>query len=184
VTKKLAVYLLFIGLAVLAAGLFGVAHNQISYTVSPEYFTKFKFWQFHLNDSPLPEQIRASLVGFLAAWWMGIPLGLLIGAAGFMHHGHRRMLRVLLWSLAIATTFTLLFVLGGLLYGIKQAEHIDVTQYANWYIPENVTDLRSYLCAGYMHDAAYLGGLLAVFAAWAFNIVVKLRTQEAVPPRL
>ena len=107
VTKKLAVYLLLIGLAVLAAGLFGVAHNQISYTVSPEYFTKFKFWQFHLNDSPLPERIRASLVGFLAAWWMGIPLGLLIGAAGFMHHGHRRMLRVLLWSLAIATTFTL-----------------------------------------------------------------------------
>ena len=90
--KKLAVYFLIVLLAVLAAGLYGVLHNQISYTISPECFTKFKFWQFHLNDSTLPERIRASLVGFLAAWWMGIPMGLVSGAAGFMHRGHRRML--------------------------------------------------------------------------------------------
>src|SRR5438105_15809064 len=99
--KKFAVYLLNVLLAVLGAGLYGVVHNQISYTVAPEYFTKFKFRQFGFVATPLPERVRASMVGFLASWWMGIPIGLLVGAAGFIHPGHRRMLRVSLWSLLI-----------------------------------------------------------------------------------
>ncbi len=49
-------YCKFIGLAILAAGLFGAVHDQISYTLSYEYFTRFKFHQFHLVDSPLPER--------------------------------------------------------------------------------------------------------------------------------
>jgi hypothetical protein len=184
VMQKLLIYLLFVVLAVVAAGLYGMLHNQISYTVSPEYFTKFKFWQFHLANSTQPERWRAALVGFLAAWWMGIPMGLLVGAAGFIHRGHRRMLRVLLWSLPVTVGFTLLFGLGGLLYGFLQTTHLEISQYANWYIPENVTDLRRYVCAGYMHNSSYLGGLVAVFVAWTFHIVVKLRTRETVPPRL
>jgi hypothetical protein len=38
------------GLAVmgaLIAGAYGILHDQISYTISPEYFTKLKFEQFH-----------------------------------------------------------------------------------------------------------------------------------------
>ena len=46
IVKKLIVYGLLVVIAVLFAGLYGVVHNQISYTVSPEYFTKFKFRQF------------------------------------------------------------------------------------------------------------------------------------------
>ena len=124
------------------------------------------------------------MVGFLAAWWMGIPIGLVVGAAGFMHRGHRRMLQVLLWSLPVTVGFTLLFGLGGLLYGYVQTKHIDIAHYANWYIPENVTDLRRYLCAGYMHNSAYIGGLPAILVAWAFHIVIRLRTPEIVPARL
>ncbi len=60
--KRLAFLLIFIPLAMLAAGLFGVLHDQISYSVSPEYFTKFKFLQFGLTDSDLPERVRASLL--------------------------------------------------------------------------------------------------------------------------
>ena len=96
--KKFAVYLLVVALAIIVAGLYGMIHNQISYTVAPEYFTKFKFRQFGLTDIPLPNRVRASIVGFLASWWMGIPIGLLVGAAGFIHRDHREMLRVTLWS--------------------------------------------------------------------------------------
>jgi len=54
--KKFLVYVLIVVLAVLAAGLFGIVHDQISYTVAPEYFTKFKFRQFGFTDMPLPER--------------------------------------------------------------------------------------------------------------------------------
>lgn len=177
--KKFAVYILFVVLAVFVAGLYGVAHNQISYTVAPEYFTKFKFQQFGFVDTPLPERVRASMVGFLASWWMGIPIGLLVGAAGFIHHGARRMLRVSLWSLLITVAFTLLFGLGGLLYGYIQTAHVDVAEYRGWFIPDDVTDLRRFLCAGYMQNSSYLGGVLAIFAAWAFHLVVRVRTKDA-----
>jgi hypothetical protein len=177
--KKLGVFVLIVVLAVVVAGLYGIAHNQISYTVAPEYFTKFKFRQFGFVDTPLPERIRASIVGFLASWWMGIPIGLLVGAAGFIHRGAPRMLRVSLWSLLVSVGFTLLFGLGGLLYGYVQTAHIDVAEYRGWLIPDDLTDLRRFLCAGYMHNSSYLGGVLAIFVAWAFHIVVRLRTKDA-----
>jgi hypothetical protein len=177
--KKVLVYILIVVLSVLVAGLYGIVHNQISYTVAPEYFTKFKFRQFGFTDTPLPERVRASMVGFLASWWMGIPIGLLVGAAGFIHSGYRRMLRVSLWSLLVAAGFTLLFGLGGLIYGYFQTTHIDLTQYRGWFIPDDVTDLRRFLCAGYMHNSSYLGGVLAILVAWAFHVLVKMRTKDA-----
>ena len=177
--KKLLVYVLIVVLAVFLASLYGVVHNQVSYTVAPEYFTKFKFRQFALTDSPLPERVRASMVGFLASWWMGIPIGLLVGAAGFIHRGHRRMLRVSLWSLLVTVGFTLLFGLCGLLYGYLQTEHIVVAEYRGWFIPKDVTDLRRFLCAGYMHNSSYLGGVLAILVAWAFHVVVRVRAKDA-----
>jgi hypothetical protein len=171
------VFILIVVLAVIVAGLYGIAHNQISYTVAPEYFTKFKFQQFGFTDTPLPERVRASMVGFLASWWMGIPIGLLVGAAGFIHRGWRRMLRVSLWSVAVTVAFTLLFGLAGLLYGYFQTSHIDVAEYRYWFIPENFTNLRRFLCAGYMHNSSYLGGVLAILVAWAFHIIIRVKTK-------
>jgi amino acid transporter len=176
--KKLIVFGLFVALAVIVAGVYGMLHDQISYTVSSEYFTKFKFRQFGLADTPLPDRARAAIVGFLATWWMGMPLGLLIGLAGFIHRGAGQMLRVSLWSMLVAVVFTLLFGLGGLAYGYLQTEHIDLTDYRGWFIPDDVTDLRRYLCVGYMHNSSYLGGVLAIIVAWAFHGVMRLRTSQ------
>jgi hypothetical protein len=182
--KKFLVYVLIVVLAVVIAGLYGMIHNQISYTVSPEYFTKFKFGQFGLTDPRLPERVRASLVGFLASWWMGIPIGLLVGAFGFIHPDPRRMLRVSLWSLLVTVGFTLLFGLGGLLYGVVQTAHLNAAAYGAWYIPEEVTDLRRFLCAGYMHNSSNLGGVLAIGVAGAFHGLVRVRDIRRTPPRL
>lgn len=184
VPKKFGVYLLVVVLAIFVSGLYGILHNQISYTVSPEYFTKFKFRQFGLVDTPLPERVRASLVGLLASWWLGIPIGLLIGAAGFIHRGAGRMLRASLWSTLAAVVFTLLFGLGGLLYGYVQTASVDLAEYRGWFIPDDVVDLRRFLCAGYMHNSSYLGGVLAIFVAWAFHAwrFAVARREPPVPP--
>ncbi len=176
--KKLCVFVLFVPLAIAMAGAYGAAHNQISYTVSPEYFTKFKFIRFGLDKDQRPERVRASIVGFRASTGMGVPIGVLVGAAGFIHSGYRRMLRVTLWSLEVVVTFTLLFGLCGLLYGYWQTQSAHLNDYRGWFIPYDVVDRRRFLCAGYMHNAAYLGGGLSILAAWAFHIVVKFRTND------
>jgi hypothetical protein len=177
--KKLAVFFLMVPLAFGLAGAYGAAHNQISYTVSPEYFTKFKFDRFGLSHDVRSERVKASIVGYHASKGMGIPIGVLVGAIGFIHRGYRQMLRVTLWSLAVVVTFTLVFGLCGLLYGYWQTRSIELAEYSGWFIPNDVVNLRRFLCAGYMHNAAYLGGGLSILVAWVFHIVVKLRSDEA-----
>jgi hypothetical protein len=169
VLTKLLIFIVFIAASVLAAGLFGAVHDQISYTVSPEYFTRFKFIQFHLVNTDLPERFRAAIVGFKASWWMGIPLGVLCGVAGFMQRTPMQMLRALTFSLAIAVALVLLVALAGLTYGWFQTRSVDLRAYVGWYVPVGLKDVRAFLCAGYMHNAAYLGGVFAIPVVWVFH---------------
>ena len=46
--KKLVTIPILFVLACLFAGIYGALHNQISYSVAPEYFTQFKFIQFQI----------------------------------------------------------------------------------------------------------------------------------------
>ena len=158
--RKLIVFGLLIFIAIGAAALYGIVHTQISYTVSPEYFTKFKFRTFELTDVHLPERVRASIVGFYASWWMGMPIGALIALPGFAQRGYQNMFRITFRAMLISIGFTLLFGLCGLIYGYCETASIDLTEYWNWYIPSDVVELRRFLCAGYMHNSAYLGGML------------------------
>ena len=176
---RFGIFLRYLLLCMVAAGVFGAVHDQISYSVSPEYYTRFKFLQFGLTDTAVPERLRAAVVGFLASWWMGIPLGLLTGVAGFMQHTPSLMQRALLRSLPLVMGVALVVALGGLVYGWAQTAHVDLSRYRGWYIPAGLENLRAFLCAGYMHNAAYMGGLLAVPAAWAFHWVVKRHTADA-----
>jgi hypothetical protein len=174
--KRLALFLVFVPLAILASGLFGALHDQISYSVSSEYFTKFKFLQFHLLNPDIPERVRVLTVGFLATWWMGIPLGVLCGLAGVIQRSPALMWRALMFSLGIAVATTLVTAFVGLGYGWEQTQDIDITAYRGWFIPPNVTDLRRFLCAGYMHNAAYIGGALSIASVWIFNITFRAIT--------
>jgi hypothetical protein len=177
--KRLGIFAAFVFLSVLAAGLFGIVHDQISYTVSHEYFTKFKFIQFRLLDADVPERVRAGWVGFLASWWMGIPLGLFAGAAGFVQRTPSQMRRALLWSLPLLIAFTLSVAIAGLVYGVFQTQSIDFANYRGWYLPVGLEQPRRFLCAGYMHNSAYLGGVLAIPVAWIFNVIFRWRGGEA-----
>jgi hypothetical protein len=177
---KIGIFLLFLPAAVIVAGAFGMVHDQISYSVSDEYFTKFKFIQFHLLDPDIPERIRAAQVGFLASWWMGVPLGLLCGLAGFVQKSPALMRRSLAWSLLIIPGFTLTIALAGLAYGWERTETIDVASYKGWFIPPDVTELRNFLSAGYMHNSAYLGAALSIPAAWLFHLIFRVRNSKTI----
>jgi hypothetical protein len=178
--KKFVVFIFLVLLAIVLAGLYGAIHNQISYSVSPEYFTKFKFQQFGLDGLNLPDRLRASIVGLLASWWMGIPIGLLVGGFGFIHSTHWQMLKITLWSFAVVIAFTLLIGLCGLLYGWYETRNINLADYQGWFIPDDIVDLRHFLCAGYMHNSAYLGGTLAIFVAAVFHVVVRIKAIKEI----
>jgi hypothetical protein len=176
--KKFFVFVFLVLFAFFLSGLYGIIHDQISYTVSPEYFTKFKFHQFGITEINLPDRVRASMVGFLASWWMGIPIGLLVGGCGFIHSNSRRMLKVSLMAFGLVIAITLLFGLCGLLYGCYETRTINLANYKGWFIPNELVDLRRFLCVGYMHNASYLGGTLSIFIACIFQVIVRIKDVQ------
>jgi hypothetical protein len=64
--KFIIFVLLFIAICFIS-GIYGFLHDQISYTVSPEYFTHLKFHQFNIPNS-LYNRIGAGIVGIMATW--------------------------------------------------------------------------------------------------------------------
>lgn len=168
--RKLAVLMGFVLAAMVAAGLFGVVHDQISYTVSSEYYTRFKFLQFRVQCGALPYRFCVAQVGWVATWWMGLLLGLLTGLPALFYRTARSMLRHLWFSLFLAMAVALLCALAGLAYGWWQTRNgVDMSQYAGWFVPQGLRDLRRFICVGYMHNAAYWGGALAVPLLWIWH---------------
>lgn len=56
----------------LISGTFGIIHDQVTYTISPEYFTRMKFDQFRAADFGFPPRVFVAEIGFLATWWVGL----------------------------------------------------------------------------------------------------------------
>jgi hypothetical protein len=49
--RKFGVFAATIFFTIIIAGLYGIIHDQITYSISPEYFTKFKYRQFGFEPS-------------------------------------------------------------------------------------------------------------------------------------
>ncbi|MEH3023519.1 MAG: hypothetical protein PGN19_12385 [Pseudomonas oryzihabitans] len=141
------------------AALYGALHDQVSYSLGPDYFTCLKFPQFGLLDSDAAPRWRAARVGLQAGAVAGLPLGLaLLWLARGRPAGDRYLWRgsaaVLLGALGCA--------LLGLGLGWFALELGSVLR-----VPACVQDRRGFLLAAWMHDGSYLGALLGLLAfAW------------------
>src|SRR5262245_8551818 len=86
--------------ACVVAGLYGMLHNQISYSVSPDYFHAFKFIQFRIPED-LQNRLGASVVGWHASWWMGLIIGIPVLLIALILPGWRAYLSGSLMAFAV-----------------------------------------------------------------------------------
>ena len=70
-------FLAIVILSVLAAVLYGVVHDQITIRICPEYFTVAHARLIQTRSLTL----LALFWGVFATWWVGLPLGVLLGIA-------------------------------------------------------------------------------------------------------
>jgi len=153
---KLALIPVLFLIACLFAGIYGAIHNQISYTVAPEYFTQFKFHQFRIADGT-PHRIGAAIVGWHAAWWMGIVIGIILIPFGLLIRGNANYFWGMIRVFGIVALTTLIIGLAALAiaYGFVNTDNVgSFSRYGNEII-DNVAFAR----AGTMHNFSYLGGL-------------------------
>lgn len=155
-------------------GLYGILHDQLTYSISPEYYTKFKFYQFGLmdlgNEAIFPNpRMEVSIVGFMATWWMGLPIGLILGLVGLIHTDYKRMFTVTMRSIFITMIVAFLTGLAGLAYG----KFYLADQGVDWWLPENLIDTENFISVGSMHNFSYLGGLIGLIAGIVYSILQK-----------
>lgn len=174
--RKFLILILIIAIAPIIGGIYGILHDQMTYTISPEYYTKFKFYQFGLmdigNEAIFPNpRIEVSAVGFMATWWMGLPIGLILGLVGLIHINHRQMFKVTMHAILI--TVIIAFVTG--LIGLAYGKLFLADKGVDWWLPENLIDTENFISVGSMHNFSYLGGIFGLIAGIIYSVKQKMK---------
>ncbi len=185
--KFLALVLILL-VAPILGGIYGIVHDQITYTISSEYYTKFKFIQFGLENWGLGENIGtnknpeiilenprfgASIVGVLATWWVGMLIGIILGFIGLIHRNGKIMFNTTMKAFFLTTVIALLTGIIGLAYG----KMFLTDDRPNWFLPDNVTNPDNFIMVGSMHNFSYLGGLIGLIIGVIYSIKQKRKTS-------
>lgn len=147
-------------LGAVIAGLYGLVHDQLTFTLSQEYFTKLKFKQFSYADFGWPDRAFAGLIGFLATWWVGFFSGWFIARILIDKNSSDRLYR------KCFICFVCIFIsalLGGIIGFLIGRFHDG--NYNNWILfcrQLKVTDVPSFVRVAYIHNAGYVGGAIGL----------------------
>src|ERR1035437_741385 len=158
----------------LLAGCYGILHDQVTYSISPEYFTRLKFPQFHYANLGLSHRVFVGEIGFLATEWVGFLAAWFIARitvpAFTRTAAFRHSLRGFLIVLAFALASSIVGYVLGILHGSDYLAWEDLTSTLG------VVDLPGFVRVAYIHDASYLGGAVGLIAAIIY--LKKLKSTE------
>lgn len=176
--RKFAVFSATIFISILLAGLYGILHDQITYSIAPEYFTKFKYDQFGFEPQWLGgDRQTVAVIGFLATWWTGMFIGLVLGLTALIFRDHKTMRKALQKAVAITFCFAVATGVFGFFYG----RFILTKTGVDWWLPDNLVDKNAFITVGSIHNFSYLGGLLGLVAGIYYLVRLnKLQRRQAI----
>lgn len=160
---KFPTFFLLLGLAALAAALFGALHHQLSYSVGPSYFEALRFPQAGVPSEMAP-RLAAALIGAETHWLAGI----IVVLPGLIY-GLIAVPRAQSYLAAGIGAIGLIFVLATLtaLLGLVGGIIADSTGLLDRFLTLPEGPVRGeFLRAGFMHDAGYVAAALGVFVTF------------------
>jgi len=125
------------------AGIYGILHDQITYSISPEYYTKLKFEQFELLNTTGSDRLKAAKIGFLATWVVGLIAGWLFGRTSYVNDNLKKSIRrVGLSFLYLISTAIIIALLASLSYHLWGGSYIGAVVGTIWVITLLLTQNR------------------------------------------
>jgi hypothetical protein len=158
------------------AAVYGAAHDQLSFALSTEYFTRFKFHQFAWADMGWPPRQFASVVGVLATWWVGLVAGWLLARAGLAELPVRERWAKTFAAFAIVAVVALIGGLIGWVLGVAAGG--DLTGWSEWKQSLGITNLPAFVVVAYLHAGGYLGALAGLVLAIVYVRCVLARSRR------
>lgn len=155
----------YVFLGGILGGCYGVIHDQLSYTISSEYFTAFKFYQFQYVDFGLPNRVFASIIGFIATWWVGLFVGWILARIRYYSGDFKTANRDILEGFATVAATALLALCIGALIGYIRAFCFPLNEFWGWEKELSGLKLQKFVMVGIIHNSEYLGGLIGLVVA-------------------
>lgn len=155
------------------AGGFGIIHDQVTYTISPEYFKRMKFDQFRWADIGFPERVFVAEIGFLATWWVGLIAAWFLARIAMRKFGNPG--KQVAGALAIMAGITVLCAVLGYFLGPVMFE--DRKGWLDALSEMGVTDFRAFYQVSGIHLGSYAGALLG----WVLMMVRFARANPTIP---
>lgn len=147
----------------LLAGVYGVAHDQVTYSISHEYFTRLKFPQFQYANFGLSPRVFVGEIGFLATWWVGFFAAWFIARVTVPAFPRAVAFRYSLRGFLIVFAFSFATSIVG--YALGRVHGSDYSVWKSAASALGVVDPPSFVRVAYIHNASYLGGWLGLVAA-------------------
>jgi hypothetical protein len=160
---------IFIALLILApmmAALYGFIHDQITFSISEEFFTKFRFAHYDFPHAWHP-RARAGMIGIINAWKTGIPFGIILTAVGRIHANTHKLLFYTFYTYLL--TFFMSFAFAII------AEYVPVsTDVVNFRqtLPENITDPIAFQRVVQINNFGYVGGIVGMLMGIGLHILL------------
>jgi len=175
--KKLGVLVLTVLVSTLLGGVYGILHDQITYSISNEYFTKFKYAQFGFEPAWFGgDRPTVAVIGFLATWWVGLFIGTMLGLVALLLPDAATMRKAIVRAVGVVYGTVVLAGLAGFFYG---KYHLTTTG-VNWWLPDDLVHKNDFITVGSIHNFGYAGGLLGLL----FGTFYLLKTRYfTVAPR-
>ncbi len=165
----------------LIAGCFGIVHDQITYTISPEYFTRMKFDQFRAADFGFSRRIFIAEIGFLATWWVGLIAAWFLARIALPKFGSPE--KRVMSAMAIIVGITILFGVAGNFTG--PALFGNRPDWRETLDSMGVTDTAAFNRVAAIHLGSYAGaflGWIAMMATFILTFPSDARTHPSSSP--
>ena len=149
---------LIIIFSVIIASLFGAIHNQISYSVSSEFFTNFLFGNFGTNEWNIKnERLEATIVGIIGSYWVGLILGI-IYLIIFLFLRTENNFKNIMNAILINICFAFL----GSMIAYLIAKFFISYENSGVFIDFGTQNPQNYLEAAFMNTGSYIGGIVGI----------------------
>lgn len=166
------------------AGIYGIVHDQITYTISPEYFTKLKFDQFdYAAPANGSERVFAGTIGFLATWWVGGMVAWVFARVGIMREKQVPPWREAAIGFLLVFSISALTATGGWIWGVWRKETGYSEGWVDWMNYLRVDEPTEFMTVAYIHNASYLGGVLGTIVGVVYLAICRRkRAAELLAP--
>lgn len=163
-----------LGIAVLGGlvgGAYGVLHDQVTYSIGPDYFTRFKFNQFAYADFGFPVRVFVGEIGFLATWWVGFFSAWFLARIAVPAWPPRVAFRRCVEGFGIIFGVAVTAATAGWLLARNHSP--DFSNWAGMCASIGVENVPAFVTVAYIHNASYVGGLLGLSSAIGYLLVRK-----------